>query len=381
MSERPSHWTSRGRGAGRLALAAALGLLLAPGAAGAQAGVFTDPLDGAFDVTRFLASRYGFVPLVAPITEPAVGYGAAVGLVFLHGRPAPEGQDAGDRRVPPSISAAFGMLTENGSWAAAAGHLGHWAGGNVRYLGGALYASLELDAYLPDDRRVAFRMDTLPVVQDLSFRIPGTDLFAGARYVFADTDVTLHHAEDAAAVDSRDLESLLSGIGPVLRWDSRDTIFSPSLGTRIDASVSWMVPWLGSELEFWRARVAQVSYAPLASWLVGALRLDLQFSGGETPFWARPYVALRGVPALRYQGQHVAVLETEERIDVTPRWSAVLFGGAGLAASTAQLEWAWNGGGGFRYLVARGFGLRAGLDVARGPEEYAVYVIFGNGWH
>jgi hypothetical protein len=141
-----------------------------------------------------------------------------------------------------------------------------------------------------------------------------------------------------------------------------------------------MVPWLGSDLEFWRARVAQVSYAPLGGALVGALRLDLQFSGGETPFWARPYVALRGVPALRYQGQHVAVLETEERIDLTSRWSGVVFGGAGLAASPTLLEWAWNAGGGFRYLLARGFGLRTGLDVARGPEEWAFYVIFGNGW-
>jgi hypothetical protein len=141
-----------------------------------------------------------------------------------------------------------------------------------------------------------------------------------------------------------------------------------------------MLPALGSDLEFWRARIAQVSYAPLVPWLVSGLRLDLQFSGGETPFWARPYVALRGVPALRYQGQHVAVMETEQRVDVTKRWSGVAFGGAGLASSSAQLEWAWNGGGGFRYLLARGFGLRTGIDVARGPEEWALYVVAGNAW-
>jgi hypothetical protein len=35
---------------------------------------------------------------------------------------------------------------------------------------------------------------------------------------------------------------------------------------------------------------------------------------------------------------------------------------------------------GFRYLLARKFGLHAGLDVARGPEEGAIYVQFGNAW-
>jgi hypothetical protein len=357
---------------------AALAVLAAPGGARAEGSLFVDPVDGAFDATAFLASRYGFVPLVAPITEPAVGYGAAAGLVFLHGKPAPDGAPDGERRVPPGISVAFGMATESGSWGAGGGHLGHWFGGNVRYLGGAAYTSLELEAFV-GDQRVDFRIDALPLVQDLTFRLPGTDLFAGARYVLADTDVTIH-GDPAAGVPPRDLSATLSGIGPVLRWDSRDTIFSPSAGTRVEASVSWMVPWLGSDLEFWRARVAQVSYAPLAPWLVSGLRLELQFSGGETPFWARPYVALRGVPALRYQGEHVAVIETEQRVDVTRRWSGVAFGGAGLASSPGQLQWAWNAGGGFRYLLARGFGLRTGIDVARGPEEWAFYVVAGNGW-
>jgi len=35
---------------------------------------------------------------------------------------------------------------------------------------------------------------------------------------------------------------------------------------------------------------------------------------------------------------------------------------------------------GFRYLVARRMGLRAGLDVARGPEDTVVYVSMGSSW-
>ena len=39
--------------------------------------------DGWFDVSGFLDKAYGFVPVVIPITEPAVGYGAAGGLAFI----------------------------------------------------------------------------------------------------------------------------------------------------------------------------------------------------------------------------------------------------------------------------------------------------------
>ncbi len=38
------------------------------------------------------------------------------------------------------------------------------------------------------------------------------------------------------------------------------------------------------------------------------------------------------------------------------------------------------GGAGFRYLVARTYGLHMGLDVAWGPDEPVLYVVFGSPW-
>jgi len=93
---------------------------------------------------------------------------------------------------------------------------------------------------------------------------------------------------------------------------------------------------------------------------------------------------LRGVPALRYQGEHAASAELELRWQFHPRWSAVGFGGGGLAWTNLESfdreQDAFAEGVGFRYLVARKFGLHMGLDVARGPEEGAIYVQFGNAW-
>jgi hypothetical protein len=35
---------------------------------------------------------------------------------------------------------------------------------------------------------------------------------------------------------------------------------------------------------------------------------------------------------------------------------------------------------GFRYLIARSYGMQIGLDVAGGPDDTVLYVVFGNAW-
>ena len=54
------------------AMAASLAGALA-WASGETGGHFRDPADGRFDVSNFLDSMYGFMPMLVPITEPAVG--------------------------------------------------------------------------------------------------------------------------------------------------------------------------------------------------------------------------------------------------------------------------------------------------------------------
>ena len=88
-------------------------------------------------------SAYGFVPLVIPITEPAVGYGAAGGLAFID-KPMGEAQ-AGFGR--PNITAVGGLATENGTWGVMAGDVRHWLDDRLQTLVGVVYASVNLDFY------------------------------------------------------------------------------------------------------------------------------------------------------------------------------------------------------------------------------------------
>ncbi|MCK5278158.1 MAG: hypothetical protein KAK04_06455 [Cyclobacteriaceae bacterium] len=41
---------------------------------------------------------------------------------------------------------------------------------------------------------------------------------------------------------------------------------------------------------------------------------------------------------------------------------------------------AWNAGTGFRYLFADSLGLKMGMDIARGPEDWAIYIVVGSSW-
>ena len=44
---------------------------------------FLDPEDGQLDLSEWLLDRRGFLPMPIIITEPAVGFGGGVALVFI----------------------------------------------------------------------------------------------------------------------------------------------------------------------------------------------------------------------------------------------------------------------------------------------------------
>src|SRR5688572_15215184 len=52
-----------------------------------QPSLFREAETGDFDVSGFLSSKQGFLPIAVPITEPAVGYGLSLGLSFFHDKP------------------------------------------------------------------------------------------------------------------------------------------------------------------------------------------------------------------------------------------------------------------------------------------------------
>jgi len=348
--------------------------------------LFHDTQDGWFDVSGFLDTMYGFVPVIAPITEPAVGYGAAAALVFIDRHPAAAGQPF----VRPNIAAIGGLATENGTRGAFAGHLGTWMDGRLRTLAALADADVNLEYFglgggRPDGGTgFGYSIAARGGVAGGSYRPWSFPLWLGLRYARVNTDVTTEDTEFGANVSPRDTDLELAALTPSLTLDKRDNFFTPTDGWYIDLSAPIFRDDLGSERDFEKVALQAMYYRPLGATLYFGLRGGVEASSDGTPFFLRPYVWLRGVQALGYQGEQAADAEAELRWQLHPRFSLVGFSGAGLARSDvggrAREESVTAGGAGFRYLVARRYGLHMGIDLAFGPDDPVIYVVFGSAW-
>lgn len=338
-----------------------------------------DPEDGRFDISWYLQnSSLPIVPVPVPITEPSLDYGLALGLVYFWGR------EPGDR-TPPSLSAAAGMYTGNGSWGAALAHVGHWKNDGIRYTGALAYGSVNLTWYGQDGagQPIDYTLESLPLFQQLRFRV-SNDLYLGARYLYTHTDIRLDEPVDAPGGQTDGVTRSTGGLGAIVSWDSRDNTFTPGRGVLADATYMWFDPAFGGDFVYRQTQLKAIGWIPLGSRFVGGLRFVLESMDGDAPFYVLPFVDLRGVPSRRYQGATAITAELQGRWNVAGRWSLVGFGGAGgtgddLSDVTLR-DQGWNVGLGGRYLIARAFGLQVGMDVARGPEQWAFYVVFGSSW-
>ena len=377
------------RAAALIALIAILPAGVDAAAASGNTDLFHDPNDGAFDISQFLSTRTGFLPLLVPITEPAVGYGLALGLSFFHTPPRVLETPSGPRVIPPTASILAGMKTENGTWGTAAGHLHTWKDGRVRYLVGGGYASLNLDWFGQSDatagEALRYEIDSWALVQKLTFKLGGSDFFAGPTQRYLNTTTEFDDSSGSSpGITSDELDATISGLGVALSYDTRNSLFSPSRGTKASLTATRNDGAIGSDFDYGRMGLEVCQYLPLGGPVTLGLRGDGQYAGNDSPFFDLASINLRGIQVGRYMDNVAVMLETEVRWDLAARWTVVGFGGAGWVADAFNEidddEAHWAGGAGFRYLIARDYDMRLGIDVARGPEDWAFYVATSTGW-
>ena len=354
---------------------------------------FIDPQDGQLDISQMLASKTGFLPVPIIISDPAVGYGGGLAAAFFHDskEEQPETSDANaPLSLPPSVSFLAGAYTDNDSWFAGGGHLASWKSDTIRYLGVAGYGDFNLKFYgvsadaNPDDQALNFNIKGLFLLQEALFRIKESNFFVGGRYSYLNSDVQFNLFDDIPEIPAAQFDSSTGGLGLLLRYDSRDSIVSPNKGHYAKLETMFYNKAFGGDFNYTKTKLSSNSYWPISDVVLG-LRLEGDFTSGDVPFYDAPYIDMRGLPAMRYQGEDVVVGEVEARWDVTPRWSLVGFVGSGWTADSIgepnDQSGIVAGGGGVRYLIARRLGLRVGMDVATGPEETVFYMAVGGSWN
>ena len=206
----------------------------------------------------------------------------------------------------------------------------------------------------------------------------------GVRDIYAEVEPKLR--DDPLFPDLEDhIRSKLSGPSAALTYDLRQNTWMLDRGQSHSETSVWVSDdAFGANRDFRRFGQTLIGDRPLAAKVSLGARADYQQSSDGAPFFVRPFIALRGIPAMRYPGNKVIQSEIEARWQFYGRWSVVAFGGVGQARideGPAQRDKTAGGGGvGFRYELARKFGLHAGVDVARGPEDTAVTLQIGSAW-
>ena len=372
-----------------------LAIVIAAQAASMMDG-FTDPEDGMFDVSHWLAEKKGFFPVPIIITEPAIGYGLGAALVFLHDPLAgrvpdgetfdPQSKDAEGKLIPPSVSALFGMYTENDTWMAGGAHMGVWKNDKIRYTGALATGSINIKFYrniLGNDIAIDSTIEPDILYQGLKFRLAGSKFFAGASYLLLDTssEIGFSGIDPSFKSNSRDAAVIFS-----LDYDSRNTIFTPTDGISSSLEATLFREAVGSDSNFEKYKAKIYYFTPFSNTFVLGLRGDVETINGDPvdiPFYMYPDVSLRGIPVMRYQGETVGVAEAELGWNFTSRWTVLGFGGAGRTTGLIdndKITTVYSKGVGLRYFIARRFGAHVGFDIAKGPEDTAFYLQFGHAW-
>ncbi|MEZ8860050.1 BamA/TamA family outer membrane protein [Vibrio sp. 10N.247.311.51] len=373
-------------------------------------GSFFDAMDDQFDMGHHIAENaVGFLPVPALITEPAVGYGVGLVGVFMHETDEQKQQrkqaalnaiDGGAQLVPGAITVLGAAGTENGSWFAFVGHRHTWLNDTIRYTGGVGAGQMNLSIYkdlsleLPNNKStdiqpLEFSTETRGVVlqQGVQFRVADTPLMLGVKQFVSYTEIT----SDSQIVDKL-MEYTLgqtivtSGLGLAADYDTRNNLFYPTSGYQFSADYMVYDEKLGSDQAYRKLDLEGEVYVPLATQWTLAFAANYQNFQSDELFLSpttQPYIQLRGVSSYRYQGDEITTLQSQVVFDIDDRWNVSGFYGYGQAKEEAELSQDQTVGAygvGFRYQIARRYGLRIGMDLARSDDENAFYISLGSGF-
>lgn len=350
---------------------------------------FFDEDDGFLDIGEFLDKPFGFYPVVVPITEPAVGYGAAVVPVFMN---RPEGQ------ARPNIYALGGLATENGSEGLFAFYSGYHCDERLQVEATFYSLSMNLDFFglgssvIPSSTPLSYNLDLTGIEFGGEWKIKEDSPWGlGLKYFYGDVNASLRSFPGSEFLPPEiDLSALgqktiFSSFKTGISYDTRNNIFTPTDGQVSELNVIWNQKAFGADSDFQILEFQSLQFRPLIEdKLYFSAKAEFKQSFGDIPFYRQPFIELRGVPMARYQGDGVVQAEAELRWQIHQRWSLLGFAGVGNVWIDDGLfdgnKALISGGTGFRYLLSKRHGMHVGVDVGFSEADTAVYVQFGSAW-
>jgi hypothetical protein len=336
-----------------------------------------------------------FLALPIFITEPAIGEGLGVGLVYFHPQKPVElpkiltGKEVkrvGRRsKAPPTASGVFAAYTSNDTSAIGFGHARTMMNDKYRFIGAI--ASLNVNATVfASDIPFDFNIEGNLIFSSIKRRFGDSNVFLGLSVSSLDADVKfkLGGNGNTPPIEFFDYDFRQTGLALSGIYDARDDTMMPSSGQLVDLTTWWYDDAIGSDFDYTSIRLKAHSFHQLHEKFVLGFRFDASTVSGDPPFFAVPFVSLRGIPALRFQGDTAGVFEVEGRYNFADRWAGIAFAGVGYTDTSAPIFDTENtiraAGAGLRYQALKAQNVWVGLDFARGPEEDAWYIQVGHPW-
>lgn len=335
---------------------------------------FIDPEDNALDVSEWL-SKGGFLPVPLVITEPAVQNGLGLALGFI-------GKSDPGSKIPPNFTGLAAIATGNKSEVYAAFHDGTYFDGRFRLSGVATQADVNLDFFAGSSGGLAYNIDGFVGAATATYQLGNSNWYAGGTWRYLDGKVQFQGPSGGSVFPPR-IDATLSGLGAVLDYYSLDNTFTPTRGTTARLSATRFDESLGSDYNYTQGLASAFTYFSPTERLTLGGKFVAKTVNGNAPFFALPAISLRGIPALRYQGDSTISTEVEATYQIAKRWRLAGFAGVGWADDKsifADRSAKAAFGAGVRYRIADRLGIDLGLDVAQGPEETVVYLQFGRAW-
>jgi hypothetical protein len=210
--------------------------------------------------------------------------------------------------------------------------------------------------------------------------------YLGMRYWW--DNFQIQSVEDGGILDTEDIlgknGGVISGMGLLYNFDSRNDIFYPQSGYLIESEYFFNQTWLGSDFNFRRFSIDAAGYFQLkSSKNVLALNAWITSSSGDVPFQQLAFIGgpkkMRGHFEGRQRDKNLWMLQAEFRRNLGKRFGAVVFSGLGAVAPRitdfTQQKTHFSYGAGIRFRISKREKVNIRLDFA-GNEygEFAPYL-------
>jgi len=171
----------------------------------------------------------------------------------------------------------------------------------------------------------------------------------------------------------------LSGLGLMLDYDSRDSLFFPSRGAYAQMTTRFYREAFGSDYTYDYYAADLRGYRKLGDGGVLALQFAVVAAGQGVPFYDMPFYDLRGIFNSYFTNRSSYYAQAEYRFPLSSRLSAVVFGGGGNSAPRPGLlsfkTMQFAGGSGLRFVLDKNEKINMRLDI--GASRWGVQPYFG----